>query len=81
MRRKWKVNCPSAAHKDYEKFLVALELSGFRILKLWLHCDDPACRRWFSMTVGRRGGITVTQMPAKYHLDLTKIPVVVDCHE
>lgn len=79
--RKWKINCPSAAHVGYEKFLVGLELAGSHVHKIWLHCDDENCRRWFCLTVGRRGGVTVTTMPKKYHLDLTKLPILADAQE
>jgi len=81
MAKKWKINCPGLAHRDYRKLLLALELSGSRVSGIWLHCNDPACRRWFRVAIGQRGGVTVTQMPPKYHLDLEQLPVLVDDHE
>jgi hypothetical protein len=80
--RKWKINCPNSdAHVGYEKFLVGLELSGSRVQNLWLHCDDENCRRWFRVSIGRRGGVTVTRLPKKYHLDFTELPTLADRQE
>jgi hypothetical protein len=82
MPKKWKINCPNAeAHVGYEKFLIALELSGKYVNKIWAHCDDDNCRRWFCIMIGARGGVTVTKMPKKYHLDLTKLPIVSDIQD
>lgn len=80
--RRWKINCPNSdAHVDYEKFLVGLELSGSHVQRIWLHCDDMNCRRWFCVNIGRRGGVAVTKMPKKYHLELTKLPVMANVQE
>jgi len=75
---KEKIVCPNDdSHKGYEKILLAYEETNKPPARIWVHCDDMKCKRWFQIDFNKRGGAVLKEMPKKYHFDFKKAPTIV----
>ena len=81
--KKYKVLCPNIEKHPYGKILFVV---GEDKKTFWLFCNQDSskknrCKRWIKVYINSSGGIEVTKLPDKYHLDLNQIPVVELCRE